>query len=359
MKKILVIIAFSIAHYSGLCQALLTPDIYAMSGDKISIFNQSLCRSDSFCPLDYIDNFGDLTFTPNGKLYAIGQSKVAEIDTITGAVTVLCEIPFNNHPSLTYLSDSILLTDAKDSLWALNLNTCSFTSLGKIGYDPYYIFSEDGDTLLIWTSVQSDGDLVWSGGKLYTVAQERLFRITLNATATAIESSVIVNDYSIKIPPSYGLATINGQEGEEILAIGYDYLASYIINPVSGTFDTFCYYTDFSGPAIGGLTNRYLPITDTTVDSASAINELHNKEDIVIFPNPSLNGEISVRLKDVKLNDVTVSLYDIYGRKIKADMTAIDQTQILLKLPSSYSPGIYIIEIFTGKGVLRRRLALI
>lgn len=87
---------------------------------------------------------------------------------------------------------------------------------------------------------------------------------------------------------------------------------------------------------------------DTLLSSLQAINDYHSS--ISLYPNPA-TSYTSINLTTTDINAATVVIYDISGKKIFADRF-YRQTVI----PVPFTSGLYIAEIATENGVLRKKL---
>jgi len=333
--------------------------IYVISnfeGMNFKTFGTETCLYDSACFISYLEGgkiFTDIAFTPDDKLYAmVSTSEVYRIDPDDCTYEPICTLPFKGigYPSLEALNDSVLLTDVKDTLYAVNVHTCSCTPLGKIGYEPY----ADGEL-----GLKSDGDLAWSGNYLYTVAAGNLFRIELNEEGTAIVSSTLVNDPDIDppIPVSWGLVSYTtGTNNNKLLSFGPE-TTVYAIDPETGLADSFCTnpYTvedpEFTYPF--GAAIRPPGPDDTT----TALHGPAPKADILIYPNPVSNGRLLIKAAGINLGNARVSLVNIQGRREDVHCQA-SLHEIAIVLPDNSPDGTYFVEIITDSGILRRKISV-
>jgi hypothetical protein len=91
-----------------------------------------------------IGNFGafinGLGFASNNTLYGTGSSGFYEVNTLTGAATLIANIAgFNSSGDIAYdvANNRFLATSAGDSLWSIALNG-SATKIGNIGFGQVY-----------------------------------------------------------------------------------------------------------------------------------------------------------------------------------------------------------------------------
>lgn len=82
---------------------------------------------------------------------------------------------------------------------------------------------------------------------------------------------------------------------------------------------------------------------------------LNANEDIVVFPNPAPNGQISLESREA-VSDVSVSVYDLNGKNLGTSFfTELNQREII-RLP--LSGGVYILKIRTGDKEYVKRIVL-
>jgi hypothetical protein len=167
--------------------------------------------------------YGDIAFTPDGNLWGIANGGIYQIDT-SNANSILIGYTQTGGVSLVALNDSVLLSEFKDSLWAININTLKKYNLGDIGYP-------------------ASGDLTWYDNDLYMSAGLLLIKIVLNTSNTAIISSEPVNSFTINpLPPDCeGLATASFP-GLENSIIGFSTANTnvYKICPIDGSSQLLC-----------------------------------------------------------------------------------------------------------------------
>jgi len=361
MKQLLLLFTLCIFVPKVYAQGTWTNVVWTTDGLNLGIFDHAACNYELIGEIE--DEMAlDIAFTPNGKLYGIGMFNIFEIDTATALPTEICTLPetFWGHPSLTHLNDSILLTDFNDTLWSINVHTCELLPMGVIGYSPRYEINETGDTLSSVEVSNSDGDLVWCMGKLYTISWDRLYEIKLNADHTGILSSTFLNLSDYNMPIATGLATIGQDEGgsssgERLLCFG-DYMNVFTVDPVTLAVDTFCTY-DGEVYAAWGATMRPKYIPSDTTDTVTGIYETTKQHNIAIYPNPVSDNQIHVQYEP-GMNIHGVSLYNTLGRRYKVNIQTRGQQETVLNLPGKYANGIYILEIQTDRGILYRKILL-
>ncbi|WP_288878903.1 T9SS type A sorting domain-containing protein [Pedobacter panaciterrae] len=327
---------------------LLTFDLEDCSYTNIGTFS-SICSAGEILT--------DITFTPNGKLYGINAFNVLEIDTITAETTPVCtyELPaFLGYPSLTFLNDSVLLTDANNTLWAINLYDCSIDSIGPLNYAQEYIYAyATGEIIDSASASRSDGDLTWYDGDLYAVASTILNRLTLNSAGTEIISTVRVNDTSIKIPTCWGLVSIGEkQAGGAILAFGESpFLLT--LDPETGVMDTLCLPWPGTGPWGAASYTRYI---DTVVDATTALHpEIKENLQIMVYPNPVVNNVLYIETGNMSINGIF--FYDKLGKRINVNLSN-SYNDIAINLPENLPPGIYILELIFNENAVRKKIVV-
>lgn len=125
----------------------------------------------------------------------------------------------------------------------------------------------------------------------------------------------------------------------------------YSISPKAGltdgtTIDNKAYiYFDFNAPVV---TNTTL---NTTWSSLTALEEVNKGQQLIVYPNPG-NDKIVVLPRRALNGNVTITLFDITGKKIKTliDHDHLNETGVESDV-RDLSKGIYIIELRDDTGV--------
>lgn len=333
--------------------------IYNFSGNSATNMNlfrydYASCAYTHVCAVPYTEGGlmpADITFTPDGKLYAVkAPSNIYELDTITGIQTLVCsyEVPPYTYfgVSLETLDDSTLLTDFNDTLFALNLNSCSITALGKIGYAALM------DEYSPWVS---DGDMTWYNGFLYLVVRGKLFRIQLNSETHMIESSLIINEGSEDIPASAGLSTYRNDTLDwGILTFGVSRAEIYYIYPETGAFELLCTDpTSMDDPLFcnnfGIATLRSRP--NNPQDSIpSSLHEFSDSEVFRIFPNPVTGDMFNISGSGMDMRQAEIRVFDIVGSQLDISTTRVSDDRFAVKIKEPVS-GMCIVEIRTEERI--------
>jgi hypothetical protein len=213
------------------------------------------------------NEFGDIAFTPDGKLWGFENGLLFRIDT-TNAETTLVGIIAINGVSLVDLNDSVLLMESKDSLWEINVNNLKAINIGNIGYS-------------------ASGDLTWYDNNLYMTSGGLLIKIILNSANTNIISSNPINTINTPIPECYGIATASFP-GLENSIIGWSRQSSYKICPIDGTYQLLCNPTVVSVP---GAANIRLPIQNPLPTSCTDILPVQ----LINFTSSILNKTVNLQ----------------------------------------------------------------
>lgn len=389
MKKLLYLLVLSLYFGNFLvAQTYIGGATYIVSsGNKLMIFNPDACSYNSVGSL-FADPFlraTDIAFTPNGKLYGIAKQSLVEIDTATGNATEICTYDPDQltwFASLVALNDSILLSDAYDTLWRINIHDCSINRIGKIGYDPLIGLTSEGLHLPPVEIKSSDGDMTWLGRYLYTISSGRLYRIYLNSEATAILSSVLISSPLLELPPSFGLTTtsrdFDGTElgSEQLLSFSEHGGEVVMIDPTTGEFETYCYnspqtawpwgasvqprtYIDTVVPPIDTTGTDTIPETDTSdVEPPTSINNFEEEGNLKIYPNPVLSNSFTVQTDAIILKESRIRLLDLKGSEVPISLQRIAQNKLLVTLSSLSGSGIFILEVVTDNLMIRKKVVL-
>lgn len=208
MKKLLIVLGLFGSH------AMVAQEmIYAtIAGGDLYAFDIYNCTSQFIGSTG--QGFGDIAFTPNGRLWGIVNYELYEIDPLT-ANAELVGFTGVGSVSLVALNDSTLLTEADLQLYALNTNDASSYVIGTIGYG-------------------ASGDLTWYDNDLYMLTP--LIKIVLDDSFTSIVDVIPV---SLDIPICEGAATasfgdewnsIVGFQGEDLIKVCH----------IDGSYELLC-----------------------------------------------------------------------------------------------------------------------
>ena len=156
------------------------------------------------------------------------------------------------------------------------------------------------------------------------------------AIVTVVSSDVAKLNLSSDNLPSFCALEDDGK-GTAVLTIkpGYDDEGTYTINLKATSLS----FTEFN-----------TAFTLTVADALSIKEEGVNKPYIVLFPNPSKGGNLSIRINNnIEKQDATLSILDMSGRSVLHQNVSINTQDELLNINiSSLNKGIYFVVINTG-----------
>jgi len=260
--------------------------------------------------------FGDIAFTPDGRLWGIAGGELYQIDTATANSTLIGFTGVQT-VSLVALNDSVLLGVYGMNLYGINIGNAS----------PYYI-----DTI----GYQPSGDLSWYDNDLYIVtAGSQIVKIILNNTATAILS---VTPIGSSIPTCEGAVTASFV-GAYNSIVGFNGPNLIKICQIDGTYQNLCPNLNIGGTA--GAASIRLPtqIPQPTSCSMTGVENISANDLFSISPNPATNE------LNILINFRLQTHYDIYnalGQLVMSGILESEKTTIPL---DNFREGLYSIEL--------------
>lgn len=109
------------------------------------------------------------------------------------------------------------------------------------------------------------------------------------------------------------------------------------------------YFLSFAGQSTGALSFKYKDVTPT-----AGVGEFENNNSFSIYPNPSVNKNVTVALNST-IENANVSVYSITGAKVfETSLTSNNQELNL----SSLNSGIYLVRVEAGKYTEVKRLVI-
>jgi hypothetical protein len=270
--------------------------------------------------------FGDIAFTPDGRLWGIVGGDLYRIDTATANATL---IGFTNVQAVTLvgLNDSVLLAESQSILYGINTNNASSYYIDTIGYS-------------------ASGDLTWYDNDLYMLTP--LVKIVLNNTNTGILS---VTSISQTIPTCEGAAT-STFAGDFNAIIGFNGGDAIKICQVDGSYTPLCPALNPGGTP--GAASIRLPAQSPLPVSCSveSVQEQTKENPFYIFPNPA-NSSIKISTS-ANAGNFSYAIYNSFGQLIKsgtAELFSEIQTE-------HFSNGVYSIELKTGDKLYRQNFII-
>lgn len=280
--------------------------------------------------------FGDIAYTPNGKLWGIVNGNLYEINT-SNANSALVGYTSVDAVSLVDLNDTIVLAESNQNLYGIKTTDASSFLIGNIGYS-------------------ATGDLTWYDNELYMASAGLLIKIVFNETFTEIISSAPVNNISDPIPSCEGLATISFSESHNSI-IGFSGWEIYEICHVDGSYQVICEEITLPN-GIPGAASIRLPVQIPQPELCQVLSikdyPVRNKI-FQIYPNP-FSSQAVLQLNS-SLNNATFTMINCCGKKVKEINNISGQTITLNS--DDMANGMYIILLKqNGQIIGREKLIL-
>jgi hypothetical protein len=272
--------------------------------------------------------FGDIAFTPDGRLWGIVGGQLYKIDTATANVTLVGNTGIGA-VSLVDLNDSILLAEFGMKLYGINNNNATSYYIGNIGY-------------------QAAGDLTWYDNDLYMTTSAQLIKMVLNNTNTAILSVDTVNSLSNPIPICEGAATASFV-GDYNSIIGFNGPNIYKICQINGSYSMLCPSLNIGGtPGAASIRLATQDPQPTTCNIPnSVVNNTSLKTGFEVFPNPATT---LLTITTTTTQPAEIILYDIASRKMMQEKFIGSATLNIENL----AKGVYLYEVKSENGVVKR-----
>jgi hypothetical protein len=313
------------------------PILVTINGGNLYSLNLTNCTSIFVGSTGY--GFGDIAFTPDGRLWGITAGELYQIDPTT-AVATLIGLTGAGGISLVGLNDSILLTEYQMKLYAIN-NTNAYTHLiGDIGY-------------------QATGDLTWYDHDLYMSAAGQLIKITLNSTNTAVVSAGPVNP-DHPIPSCEGMVTA-AFPGAYNALVGFSNNKVYKICHLDGSAELLC--TSIVPQGIPGGASMRLAVQQpepATCVVPSSVSSLVQQSQVEIMPNPvSREGLLHIKLGTGIQSQVAFRLINLQGQVVISETGPVTGNSITINLKNlGLSGGAFVVEV-SGASLHSRTLVLL
>lgn len=220
--------------------------------------------------------FGDIAFTPDGRLWGVISGQLYEIDPMNAAVSFVGQIGFETI-ALVALNDTTLLVEAGLNLYRINTNTATPTFVGNIGYG-------------------ASGDLTWYDDDLYIVTP--LIRIELNDTYTQI---LDVEAVSLDVPVCEGAVTASFEDDFNAI-LGFNGEDLIKICQIDGSWELVCPDLNIGGTP-GAASIRLPNQVPEPVSCCYSVPSITCGEDVVVniespetfatlnIPNPTVTQE--------------------------------------------------------------------
>lgn len=296
-----------------------SPIFVTISGGDLYKLNLSACTSTFVGSTG--QGFGDIAFTPNGKLWGIVSGDLYQIDTTT-ANSNLIGFTGLQSISLVGLNDTTVLAEVNQNLYGIRTTNTTTYSIGSIGYS-------------------ATGDLTWYDNNLYMTSGSELIKITLDATNSSILNAVPVSTINA-ILGCEGAAT-SSFSGSDNRIIGFSNTDVIKICQIDGTYQMLC-SNIVPGGIPGGASIRLAtqnPIPTSCQDFVG-INDLTKQgRQLIISPNP-FSYETKIEVSKI-LTNACLIVTNSFGQVIK-QIDNINGQSIKFRCDNCES-GIYFLQI--------------
>ncbi len=262
--------------------------------------------------------FGDIAFTPDGRLWGIVGGQLYQIDTTTANATLIGETGLGSI-TLVGLNDSILLAEYGMKLYGIDNRTAASYYIDTIGYG-------------------ASGDLTWYDNDLYIITP--VVRIKLNSTNTAILSVTPINLSGLTCEG----AVTTSFPGDYNSIVGFNGPNLYKICQIDGTYEMLCPALNINGtPGAASLRLAIQHPQPTVCHISSAVsNATILNSGFEVFPNPATD-ELNVRTIDNQ--QFKFNIYNALGQSVKTGILETGLTTIRI---NNLRAGIYSIELSGG-----------
>ncbi len=265
--------------------------------------------------------FGDIAFTPNGKLWGIVGGELYQIDTSTANATLIGNTGIGA-VSLVGLNDTTLLAEYDMKLYGLNINNAISYFIDTIGY-------------------QAAGDLTWYDDDLYMVTSgEQIIKMILNKTQTAIISTIPIG----RSVPSCEGAVTTSFVGEYNSIVGFSGSDAIKICQIDGSSQMLCSNLNINGTPGAASLRLVSQVPEPTLCFVpTGLERFFSEYQFSIFPNPVVN---KLNIKTEYLGEIYFRIYSTLGQLVmagsfKKGTASIDVNDLV--------EGIYGIELANSK----------
>jgi len=288
MKKLLTIF-FLLVSVNGFSQQQIFATI---AGGDLYSFDLTNCTRHFIGSTG--QGFGDIAFTPDGRLWGIAGGQLYQIDTATANPTLIGFTGVQSI-SLVALNGSILLADYGMNLYGINNNNATSYYIDSIGYS-------------------AAGDLTWYDDDLYIVtAGGQIIRIVLNGANTSIQS---ITPIGLSIPTCEGAVTASFP-GSFNSIVGFNGPNLIKICQLDGSTQILCPGLNAVGtPGAASIRLATQIIKPAVCYDPNNVADINAKKfDFNIFPNPA-SGELNIHTSNnQKFNFV---IYNLLGEKMNS-----------------------------------------
>lgn len=315
MKKLICSIALLVCSYSMSQQQLFA----TIAGGDLYSFNLENC-SRTFIGSTGI-GFGDIAFTPDGRLWGIEGGELFEIDPLTATVTLIGSTGIGA-VSLVGLNDTVLMAEFEMKLYAINTITANSSYIDTIGY-------------------QATGDLTWYDEDLYMTTEPHVIKMTLNNTYTDILSVTAIGS---DVPICEGAFTASF-DGDYNSIVGFNGENLIKICQIDGSHSMLCPNLNFGGTPGAASIRLATQIPQPVNCSTAKIDGLVSDNSFLLFPNP-VKHDLNIQLKEN--NKFNFVIYNTVGQVIKTGRLEENLSTINV---SDLTNGMYIIEFSNTVGL--------
>jgi hypothetical protein len=328
MKKGVVVVLF-LSWLNGFSQQ---PIFATISGGNLYSFDLTNCTRHFIGSTG--QGFGDIAFTPDGRLWGIISGNLYQIDTATAIASLVGNTGIGG-VTLVGLNDTTLLIELTTILYGINTNTAASYLIDTIGYS-------------------AAGDLTWYDDDLYMVTSGgRIIRIVLDSTFTSILS---VAQIGSSIPTCEGAVTASFEDNYNSI-VGFNGPNLIKICQIDGSFSTLCPSLNVGGTPGAASIRLATQIPQPAFCSITGIEDYSMNNLFSIYPNPAQNNSLltftypSIPIAIGTKKEIIIC--SIHGKEIaryacRPDSYRESSTQTV-KLPQM-AAGVYVARL-VGEGV--------
>lgn len=311
MKKLITGLLLTISFNSFSQQSIFA----TTSGGDLYSFDLANCTRQFIGSTG--QGFGDIAFTPDGKLWGIVGEQLYQIDTTT-ANAVLIGNTGVGAVSLVGLNDYTLLAEYGMKLYGIDITTGSSYYIDTIGY-------------------QAAGDLTWYDDDLYIVTSGgQIIRMVLNSSYTAI---LTVAPIGLSVPTCEGAVTGSFIDDFNSI-IGFNGPDLLKICQIDGSFQILCPNLNIGGtPGAASIRLSTQVPQPITCSKTTGLENVYTNNLFSIFPNPVAN-ELNIMTNYFQHFNFTI--YNSVGQIISKGKTDSNATIITIY---NLANGIYSIEL--------------
>lgn len=207
-----------------------------------------------------------------------------------------------------------------------SLSTTSYQITGLTASTDYFV--------RVKAICSQDNESEWSDTVSFTTLDEVIPTYTI--TATAMGPGTITPEGTLTVDEGSDITfTFTADEGAIVSQLLVDEMETAIPENNEYTFSAI-------------VANHTIAVTFEEDGDDTGIDDVNLDNAVLLFPNPA-TSYIEIRLQNNALNNATMEIYDVYGRKVATQTMNNNSLQVNI---SDYSAGMYLVRIFNENGVV-------